>query len=73
MSKASANEVRKTIKSVEPETVFVELDVQRARSLQQGSPQQQDLLKVCRIVLPWLLSADIAITTCAEWLTAGHL
>ena len=46
VSKASAEEVREMIRAVKPETVFVELDAQRARQLQQGKGKDQDFLKV---------------------------
>lgn len=37
VSKASAEEVKAMIQAVKPQTVFVELDAERARRLQQGT------------------------------------
>ncbi len=37
VSKASSEEVRDIIQAVQPQTVFVELDAQRAQQLQRGT------------------------------------
>ena len=49
VSKASVEEVRSTIRRVQPATVLVELDAGRARNLRSGAQTSgTDLLKVCR-------------------------
>ena len=53
VSKASADEVRAMITAVKPETVFVELDAQRARKLmQQGNQEEPSLMKVNSKLFP---------------------
>lgn len=43
MSKASSEEVRDIIHAVQPQTVFVELDAQRAQQLRGGMEDQNNL------------------------------